>query len=561
MDKQKRFIEKVHKLYGDEIDTSKVNYITCNDKVCLICHKKDKYGNQHGEYWQLPSACIRGNKCPKCANERRGASLENRMTTEKFIQKSNEVHNNEYDYSKLKYVDANTKVCITCKKHGDFYQLPFNHLGGHKCPKCRGKNLTNEEVINRFREIHGDKYNYSKVEYKDNKTKICIVCPIHGEFWQTPSKHLIGRGCPKCGNIKKNQGRKISFDEFVNRSKDIHGDKYEYVNTTLNSLHDKVDIICEKHGIFTQNAYDHLNGHGCPACGYNISNAENEIASFIKEALHIENVEQRNKNIIPPYEIDIYLPDYKIGIEYNGLVWHSEKFGKDKDYHLNKLNRCNDNDIKLIQIFEDEYIEHKEIIFEKIRHILGKDINKNKIYARKCDVNIIEKKEAMIFLNDNHIQGYNPSTVYLGCFYENKLIAVMTFKEERKGSGLWELNRFASDIHNHCIGVGGKLFKYFIKNYYPIQVKSFADRRWTLSSDDNLYTNLGFTLDKILKPDYSYVTSKGCRVHKFNFRKKNIIHKYKEYNLNMDMTEKEMADIIGVFKIWDCGLYKYIWKR
>ena len=291
------------------------------------------------------------------------------------------------------------------------------------------------------------------------------------------------------------------------------------------------------------------------------ANAENEIASFIKEALHIENVEQRNKNIIPPYEIDIYLPDYKIGIEYNGLVWHSEKFGKDKDYHLNKLNRCNDNDIKLIQIFEDEYIEHKEIIFEKIRHILGKDINKNKIYARKCDVNIIEKKEAMIFLNDNHIQGYNPSTVYLGCFYENKLIAVMTFKEERKGSGLWELNRFASDIHNHCIGVGGKLFKYFIKNYYPIQVKSFADRRWTLSSDDNLYTNLGFTLDKILKPDYSYVTSKGCRVHKFNFRKKNIIHKYKEYNLNMDMTEKEMADIIGVFKIWDCGLYKYIWKR
>ena len=315
------------------------------------------------------------------------------MTTEKFIQKSNEVHNNEYDYSKLKYVDANTKVCITCKKHGDFYQLPFNHLGGHKCPKCRGKNLTNEEVINRFREIHGDKYNYSKVEYKDNKTKICIVCPIHGEFWQTPSKHLIGRGCPKCGNIKKNQGRKISFDEFVNRSKDIHGDKYEYVNTTLNSLHDKVDIICEKHGIFTQNAYDHLNGHGCPACGYNISNAENEIASFIKEALHIENVEQRNKNIIPPYEIDIYLPDYKIGIEYNGLVWHSEKFGKDKDYHLNKLNRCNDNDIKLIQIFEDEYIEHKEIIFEKIRHILGKDINKNKIYARKCDVNIIEKRK------------------------------------------------------------------------------------------------------------------------------------------------------------------------
>ena len=134
----------------------------------------------------------------------------------------------------------------------------------------------------------------------------------------------------------------------------------------------------------------------------------------------------------------------------------------------------------------------------------------------------------------------------------------MVFKRERKDSDKWELTRFATDITKHCIGVGGKLFKYFVQNYNPSEVKSFADRRWTLDKDDNLYIKIGFKLDKIIKPDYCYINNKTSLSHKFNFRKK-ILHK--KYGLPLTMTETEMTEQLGYYKIWNCGLYKYLWKK
>ena len=165
------------------------------------------------------------------------------------------------------------------------------------------------------------------------------------------------------------------------------------------------------------------------------------------------------------------------------------------------------------------------------------------------------------FLNKNHIQGKASSTVYIGAFYEENLIGVMLFKKDKNNN--WELNRFATDINFNCVGVGGKMFKYFIKKYKPNLIKSFADRRWTIN-EDNLYTKLGFVKEKYTNPDYHYqISSLGCRrIHKFNFRKTNILKKYGEkYGLNESMTEREMCKIIGANRIYDCGLIKYIWKN
>ena len=196
----------------------------------------------------------------------------------------------------------------------------------------------------------------------------------------------------------------------------------------------------------------------------------------------------------------------------------------------------------------------------KIYHILGINLDLPKIMGRKCFVTEIDNKTAEIFLNQYHIQGFARSTVYLGCFHESSLFGVMTFRRDNK-EGYWELNRFASDYNYICQGVGGKLFKYFIKKYKPIEVKSFADRRWTIDKDNNLYTKLGFDLDGVLKPDYMYYISKNCnqhRFHKFNFRKQ-ILHK--KYGLPLSMTESEMTEILGFYKIWDCGKYRYVWKK
>ncbi len=127
--------------------------------------------------------------------------MSKKITTEEFIERAKSVHGEKYDYSKTEYIDSKTKVCIICPIHGEFWQIPFGHLNGANCPICNSKKKqTQEEIISRFKHIHEDRYDYSKVKYKNILTDVCIICPKHGEFWQTPHSHLKGSGCPKCDN-------------------------------------------------------------------------------------------------------------------------------------------------------------------------------------------------------------------------------------------------------------------------------------------------------------------------------------------------------------------------
>jgi hypothetical protein len=182
-----------------------------------------------------------------------------------------------------------------------------------------------------------------------------------------------------------------------------------------------------------------------------------------------------------------------------------------------------------------------------------------KVPGRKCKIREIENSVANEFLTKNHIQGYVLSTIHIGAFFNEKLVGVMSLKRERCGSDKWELTRFASDNDCICQGVGGKMFAYFVKNYNPSYIKSFADRRWTIDLDDNLYTKIGFKYDGLLKPEYRYIR-KGSykREHKFNYRKK-LLHD--RYGLPLNLTESEMCTKIGVHKIWDCGLVRYVWVK
>ena len=397
--------------------------------------------------------------------------------------------------------------------------------------------------------IHKNKYDYSKVSYTNNHTKVCIICPIHGEFWQTPNKHFKGNGCPICsGNIKSNT------NDFIAKAKQVHGDKYEYSKVEYIDSVTKVCIICPSHGEFWQTPHDHLQGKGCASCSHFSSKSEIELYEYICNFIPKEKIIRRDRSVLDGLELDIFIPSMSIAIEYNGLRWHSEEFIIDKNYHLNKLKKCNEKGIKLIQIFEDEWIEHKEIVLDKLKHILGFD-NSVKVYARKCKVKKIDKHVGHDFLDKNHIQGSVGSTVFLGAFYDDELIAVMSFTND--GNDCWNLTRFATDSSKRCVGVGGKLFKFFLREYNPKYVKSFADRRWTLSEENNLYTNIGFKLVGTLSPDYRYV-NKQKREHKFNYRKQILS---KKYGLPLTMTETEMVAQLGIHRIWDCGLYKFEWKR
>ena len=549
MSKKEQFIKKAINKHGDKYDYSKVEYTNSQTKVCIICP-------EHGEFWQEPAAHVRGYNCPICAKEKRNKHL--RKTTDNFIYNAIKTHGVKYNYSKVEYINSQTKVCIICPEHGEFFMLPINHINGQGCPKCAGKCMDTELFISKSREVHGNKYDYSKVEYIDSKTKVCIICPEHGEFWQAPAKHLYGRGCPKCANKKRKDAQTITYSDFLNKVKKVHNNKYYYpINNDFDNMHSKIKVICPKHGEFMQLAYDHLAGHGCPKCAILESNAEREIYEYICSLVGSDNVIKKDRKILNGKEIDIFIPNLNIGFEYNGLKWHSEEFNKDSEYHLSKTEKCVEKGIKLIQIFEDEYQYHKEIVLEKIKYILEKTENKSKIYARNCTIVEVNNETAKRFLERNHIQGYGKSSICLSAMYNGKIIAVMTFKSFKNNE--WELTRFATDYDYICCGVGSKLFKYFVNMYNPSLVKSFADRRWTLS-EDNLYTKMGFELDGILKPDYRYVYTQNPieRIHKFNFRK-NTLHK--KYGLSLDMTESKMAKEIGYSKIWDCGLYRYVWKK
>ena len=551
LNKEEIFINKANIKHNFKYNYSKVKYKDSLTNIIIICPI-------HGEFEQTPQNHLRGRGCKLCANDKKRQKMQ--MSYDFFIKKAQEIHDNKYDYTKTNLLerDENGKISIICPIHGEFKIKPSLHLKGQGCPKCKGRGLKQNEIIEKAKIVHNNKYDYSKVIFSKMHDKVTIICPIHGEFEQTLSKHISKKqGCPKCAAINRGKNNLMNEKEFFEKAKEIHHNKYDYSQTIYNGMNHLLKYICPIHGEIEQRPYDHLRGYGCYKCSNLESKKENEIYDFIKEK--ITDVKQNDRTILNGKELDIYIPSKQIAIEYNGLRWHSEEFGRDKWYHLNKTLECNNNGIKLLQIFEDEYIEHKEIVLNKISHILGIQQELPKIMGRKCKVKIISKNIAEQFLNDYHIQGYARSTVYLGALYDDKLVAVMTFKQEFKNSPKWELTRFASDYHYVCQGVGGKMFKWFAKNYNPLEVKSFADRRWTLDKEDNLYVRLGFKLIEELKPDYEYIlnTNPKKRFHKFNFRK-HLLHR--KYGLSLSMTETEMVKKLGYNKIWNCGLFKYIWK-
>ena len=294
-----------------------------------------------------------------------------------------------------------------------------------------------------------------------------------------------------------------------------------------------------------------------------ISKSQKELSDFLEN----NNIKTDNSNrkFLNGVELDIINHEKKIGIEYNGLFYHTELGGKKNNtYHLNKTNLCNKKEYYLIHIFEDEWEVKKDIVKSKLKQIFNLNNNLPKIYARKCDIRKISYYEKNNFLEKNHIQGKDNGNIYYGAFFKDKLVSVMSFISKRNmvvknEENSYELSRFATDINYRVVGMAGKLISYFIKEYNPEHIISFADRRWTLDKDDNLYTKLGFKLTNILRPDYSYYNSKidkFKRFHKFNFGKKSIKRKYPSvYNDNK--TEWEMMQELGFDRIWDCGKFCY----
>lgn len=550
MDNKEKFIEKAKKKHGDTIDFSKVEYVNSTTKVCLICRKKDKYGVEHGEYWQVPASCTRGIPCPKCGNEKRGPRKEDRMTTEKYILEERKVHGYKYDLSKAVYVDADAKMCFICPEHGEFWQLPYGHLSGQGCPKCSGKNFTQDEIIEEFRKVHGTKYDYSKVEFKGFREKVCIICPEHGEFYQTIAHHLRRKqGCPECSGLKRH-----TLDEFIEKSNKIHGNKYDYSKVEYSNNKTNVCIICPEHGEFWQSPFNHFHGHGCPKCVNTVSKPENDLGLFIEGNLGM-TVDKSRRDIIPPYELDMYIQDKKIAIEFDGLYWHNEK-NVDNNYHRNKTRLCQENGVRLIHIFEDEWLGRREIVESRLKNILG--VTGNKVYARKCEVREVSPSVSSDFLDKNHIQGKVSGKYKYGLYHNGELVSIMVFGSLRKNlgsvskDGEFELLRFCNKLDTTVIGGASKLLKHFIKAHSPKRIVSYADKRW---SDGNMYRQLGFDWSHDSEPSYFYIFGTK-RENRFKYRKSELI----KQGFDASKSEHDIMLERGIYRIYDCGCMVFEWN-
>jgi len=354
-----KFVERCKKIHNDRYDYSLSNYINKTIPIEII----DKTNGL--KFTQRPDTHLRGNKPQIFSN-----NLP--LNTELFIKKSRKKHGDFYDYSSVKYTGAHNNIKIICPIHGEFEQSAHVHLSGCGCKQCsidKRKSimtLTTEKFIKRARKIHGDKFDYSLVKYTGAHNNIKIICPIHGEFEQSPSNHLRGCDCLECS--KENTG--YSQEKFIELANKTHNNKYDYKLIEYSGCRGILKIICPIHGMFNQMAYQHLQSNGCAKCANQYSTQHEMIKQFLIDQ-NIEFIEN-TRQIISPLELDFHIPEHNLAVEVNGLYWHSEARGKDENYHLNKTQLCLKQNIRLIHIFEDEFINDWNGVQQKLLNIFNK---------------------------------------------------------------------------------------------------------------------------------------------------------------------------------------------
>ena len=373
------FVKKAKEVHGEKYDYSKVDYQGNKVKVCIACPK-------HGDFWQSPNHHLRSFGCPKCKNRR---AISNRCSsTQDFVCKAREIHGEKYDDSKVDYVNYETKVCIVCPKHGEFWQKTYKHLAGAGCKKCSMESLfeknrmTTQKYIGICSEIHQGKYDYSKTVYVGAHEKVCIICPIHGEFWQSAAVHMYNRsGCPKCGDYFSKTKQMQKQEDFLRRAQETHGDRYDYSKSVYRGVYEDVEIICPKHGSFWQQARHHYNGSGCPKCMS--SHGEEQIRLYLsRRGLEFEEQKRLWKPLggysIYGIRVDFFLryKDREYIIEFNGQQHYKEVgYFHRKKNSLEKQQRrddivakwCSAHKVRLIVIRFDEIDKIEEILNTKLK--------------------------------------------------------------------------------------------------------------------------------------------------------------------------------------------------
>ena len=611
---QDEFVTIVKTNYGDRIDISQFQYAGRSGRGIAIC-------KVHGPYTVSANSLIKGAACPECRRENRTGKFKDTLAS--FVSKASGVHNNKYDYSRSVYSGAKRKLTIICPDHGEFEQEAWSHLHGQGCSKCADisvglrSRLTHAEFLRKAVETHGDRYDLSLVRYTGLQKRVDVVCEKHGVFHPQAGNFIRGSGCPSCGRESVGKKSRRKEASYIAEAVKVHGGRFSYGKVTSRNGITMMRVICPVHGMFEQNAQDHLSGVGCVKCSkpvrdmpsfllearkvhgdkYDYSSVEYRRAlekvtitcpihgpfeqtpsSHISAAQgcpvcancgpskgHVEIAEflQQYTEVLNEYafdssrrRLDVYLPEHNLAVEYHGLIWHSTAFSQDPLRDYKKHSDAANSGIRVIHIYEDEWKLKRQIVEKILLSSIGKS---PKVFARKASVVQVSAEEARTFMENNHIQGASKhAKMHFGLKIKSEIVACMSFSIARSSrsntdQGLWELQRYASSVT--VVGGASRLLKTFLDLGLCHTLVSYSDSRLF---SGRMYAAMGFQTVKTLPPDYCYVrnNSRVGRFHKSGFQRKHLHTRLDSFD--PQKTEVQNCLDNGWYQLYDCGKKKWV---
>lgn len=595
---KEEFIKKAIGQHGPKYDYSLVRYDSNKTHVSIVCI-------DHGTFTQIPNSHMRGRGCPQCALEKISKSLSG-VRDQSYPQKLQSIGIEivgEYKGSNIHHM----LKCVAC---GHVWKAtPKSKIQNNKkygtsgCPQCHMEEIKQASVSKI------DLRGFELLEpYVDNKHKTLVKNKSCGHTFRTRAEFILtGKSiCPICNTERKrNQFRQWTYDrqeEWLKTASEWQKYKSEVYILTRVSYKDHKKLINPKNlkrgraGV--EGAYhldhivpirycfendippeicahpqnlqllhwnenvgsrDHLKEYVPPVFLEYISR-DNLYEGFISTIQkNIKVTTEIHSTILSPYPLTILFPANKIGILFCPLEEYKEQTVPSRFYNKDIMERGRSQDIRLIQIYSDEWATRQDLWINKIKHILGISSIQSVVYARKCLIKEISLEEKNNLLNEFHIQGSDFSQIYIGAFYEGILLAVITFSQPRIALGgktaqkdHYELVRFVTNTNYRIPGIASKLLSYFEQNYKWREIYSFADLRY---SDGNLYHKLGFTLDKINPPGYYYIID-GQREHRWNYRKDNLAKFLSNYKPNLTEYQNMLEN--GYDRVWGCGTIRFI---
>jgi uncharacterized Zn-finger protein len=518
----------------------------------------------------------RSSKCPYCRGKKIMRGCNDLATLDPELASQWDPHKNDKTIYQVSPMNS-TAAWWTCA-HGHSWSESISKRHRKKsydCPYCTNPKVGYAYYLDRnLMETMWDDSNaipLDKVKAYDLK-EYCWHCK-NNHKWLESVRSIYRKNpkersdsCPYCSDRSLLKG----YNDLASKAPNIlkewdweaNDQEHVYPDDVLWRSEYRAHWVCQqghrwRTGVYHRSGFTH-HVTACPYCsqGRPVSTAEKEVYDYIKSLLPHEDVIANDRTILDGKEMDIYVPSLHLGIEYNGLYWHSELQQPNVHYHEDKWALAEAKGVNLIQIWEDDWSSRMDIVKDSLRSLCHVN-NAYKDNARSCSVRIVPNDESSMFFNANHIQGAVRGCVTLGLVDpQGALLACFAYRKNNHHDKAIDLVRYATLINHNVRGGLSKLLSHAIEHAHGSYVYTFSDH---CASDGSSYKRLGFAVDKVLHADYSYVRDK-TRQHKFNYRLKNFRDSNDLWYAE-GYSEKALANANGLFRLYDAGKTRWIYKK